>query len=174
MRNSLKIGSKVSFLHSTGRGVIKEILNQKYLVEDEFGFDNWHSAEELVPLMQVSDKELFASTSNKEGESPKKDKLFSKPPKEEWKIDLHLENLLDSHREMTNHEIVTLQLRYFKNFLQKARNARIPQFIVVHGKGTGKLKSEIQNLVRDIKGAEMFDADYMQGASIIEQKYNIR
>ena len=56
----------------------------------------------------------------------------------------------------------------------KARNARIPQFIVVHGKGTGKLKSEIQNLVRDIKGAEMFDADYMQRASIIEQKYNIR
>ena len=174
MENILKIGDKVSFLHATGRGVVKEILNLEYRVEDEFGFDNWHRAEELVPLMQVSDKELFASLSNKEGESQKKDKLFSKPPQEEWKIDLHLENLVDSHRDMTNHEIVTLQLRHFKSYLQKVRNARIHQFIVVHGKGTGKLKSEIQDLVRDINGAEMFDADYMQGASVIEQKYNIR
>jgi len=174
MRNSLKIGNKVSFLHSTGRGVIKEILDQNYRVEDEFGFDNWHLAEELVPLMQISDKELFASISDKEGEMPKKDKLFSKVPKEEWKIDLHLENLVDSQGDMTNHEIVTLQLRHFKIFLQKVREARIQQFIVVHGKGTGKLKSEIQDLVSDINGAEMFDADYMQGASIIEQKYNIR
>ncbi len=175
----LKIGDKVSFLQSTGNGTITAVENSKYCVKDEFGFENWHSNEEIVPLMVVSEEKLFATPVQKKIHSiPSKPvKLKAQTSIEKWKIDLHIENLIDSHNRMSNHEILTLQLKSFKSFLQNSRSDRATQILVVHGVGTGRLKSELKEIVKGINGAEMFDADYLgygKGASIIEQKYNIR
>lgn len=179
MRIPLKIGSKVSFLGETGQGIVIELDGNQVCVEDEHGFETWYSRELLVPLMEIPDEKIFAKKDHLLKHNPIKKTVTPGQIKgeSEWKIDLHMENLVDSHKGMTNHEIVTLQLNHFKHFLQNAENAKISRMIVVHGQGTGKLKSEIKAVVNGIKGAEMFDAEYTkygQGASIIERRYNWR
>lgn len=176
MRSRLTLGSKVSFLKDTGSGIILAIQDGEYLVEDEHGFENWHDLSDLVPTMIVTDEKLFANNNSiqKNIEDIPLNTTTVVNAEKEWRIDLHLENLLDNSKGMTNHEIVTLQLLHFKGFLKKAEQARAGRLTVVHGVGKGKLKGEIQQIVRGINGAEMFDADYHQGSSIIERKYNVR
>lgn len=177
MESHLKVGSEVSFLTETGKGKILEIAANKVKVEDEFGFEKWYSKQDLVPVMQLkSDQIEDISIHYKESSSTtKKSKSIEKS--KEWVIDLHLENLVDSNKGMSNHEIVLLQLKHFKNFLQEAEKAKVAKILVIHGQGTGKLKSEIKQIVDGIKGAEMYDANYLvkgPGASYIERKFNWR
>jgi dsDNA-specific endonuclease/ATPase MutS2 len=175
-----KIGDKVRFLHEVGSGKILEINVKTVILEDENGFEMEYPLTYIVPAMTASEKELFdkAESQSKINISINKTLFSSKRKGEkEWKIDLHMENLVDSHQNMSNHEILTLQLNHLRKFINTAEEAKISRMIIVHGLGTGKLKSEIVQLVRSINGAEFFDADYSeygQGASILERKYNIR
>ncbi|MFA7272992.1 MAG: hypothetical protein WC044_03950 [Crocinitomicaceae bacterium] len=176
----LKTGSKVRFLHEVGSGIILKINDKTAVLLDENGFEMEYPIHLLVPQMSASEDELLKAVSNQgKINIPLKKDLFTKKRKgeQEWKVDLHMENLTDTHRNMTNHEIVTFQLNHFKAFLKTAENAKIGRLIVVHGVGSGKLKEEIKLLINGINGAEIFDADYTEygmGASIIERKYNIR
>jgi dsDNA-specific endonuclease/ATPase MutS2 len=179
MANRLKVGDKVSFLSETGHGTILEIQNNQAKVEDESGFLYWYTIDDLVAFMSVTDQNLFETKFEKFEDIPKprsKENNIQEQT-EEWKIDLHMENLVDYHGLMTNHEIVLTQLSHFNKFLKEAEKARINKMIVIHGVGSGKLKAEIKSIVQGIKGAEMYDADYQKngaGASIIERKYNVR
>lgn len=179
MSTPLMIGSKVSFLKDIGQGTILKIENDQFLIRDENGFENWYNQDEIVPRMQVSDEKLLADNAihKRMGEKHPAIKPKFKKKIVESKIDLHMENLVSSHKGMTNHEILLIQLSHFKQFLQRTELDKVSRIVVVHGLGTGKLKAEIQTIIKDIKGAEMFDADYLtygQGASIIERRYNIR
>ncbi len=177
MANQLVVGSKVSFLSETGHGIILEIQKLQVRVQDESGFEYWYAKEELVPYMAVSEKELFQSKHDKAEDLLELTPKPSLAKTEEWKIDLHMENLVDSHGHMSNHEIVLTQLKHFNQFLERAEKAKVRKMLIVHGQGTGKLKAEIRLIVNGIKGAQMFDADYLKnglGASIIERRYNVR
>lgn len=175
-----KIGDHIRFLNEVGSGIVLEIKSSTVIVEDENGFEMEYPKSLLVPIMSASEDELL----NKVGDQSKINISIKKPlftPKKkgesEWKIDLHMENLVDSHKNLTNHEIVTIQLNHLKKFIKTAETARIGRMVVVHGVGSGKLKSEIVQIINGINGAEIYDADYSeygQGASIIERKYNIR
>lgn len=170
------IGNKVSLLHETGQGIIRQIAGDRVLVEDEMGFENWYAKNEIVPIMSVSDDDLFSQTDillKKSEQALSKSKAEFKNDAE-WTIDLHMENLTESHNGMSNYEILQIQLAHFNRFLKKAEEAKIGRLIVVHGRGTGKLKSEIKLIVNALKGTEIYDADLSRGASIIERKYNWR
>ncbi len=179
MSTHLKLGDKVSFLNEVGRGVIIEAKDGRFLVEDEHGFENWYFPQNLVPVMNVSDHQLIGKSElhSKNRLTSESSPSIQKKGVVERKIDLHMENLVESQNGMTNHDILLTQIRHFKQFLARTEKEKIGRLIVVHGQGTGKLKAELRDIVRDIKGAEMFDADYLsygQGASVIERKYNVR
>ncbi len=176
----LKIGDKVRFLHEVGSGIVLKINGKTSLIEDEHGFEINYPTHLLVPKMEVNDSVLLSKVLGQDkiaNKAVKSKSVTKKKGELEWKIDLHMENLTDSHQNMSNHEIVTYQLEKLKAFLKNAENAKIGRLIVVHGVGTGKLKEEIKMLVQGMNGTEMFDADYMKygrGASIIDRRYNIR
>jgi DNA polymerase II large subunit len=175
-----KIGDHVRFLHDVGSGIVLEVKSSTIILEDENGFEMEYPTSHLVPSMNVSDDELLGKIENQSKINISINKPLITPKRKgekEWKIDLHMENLVDSHRNMTNHEIVTIQLNHFKMFLIKAEQAKIGRMLIIHGVGTGKLKGEIIQFVNGMDGTEIFDAnfsEYGRGASIIERKYNIR
>lgn len=78
-----------------------------------------------------------------------------------YEADLHIEELIDDTSGMSNGEIITYQLRHFEKCLDEARQRRIKKFIVIHGIGKGKLKGEIQFLLKQEK-IEHFDASYQR------------
>jgi hypothetical protein len=82
----------------------------------------------------------------KEFKQPQKTSVAKQRIKDLTKeIDLHIEELVDSHSGLTNHEILSIQLERFEKELQYCISNGIKKLIVIHGVGNGKLKSEISS-----------------------------
>ena len=88
-----------------------------YVTEDELR-DNF--SDELVQLYGVNDA------------------------KERVVLDLHIENLIDSHNGMSNSAILKIQMTHFKSFLNKSINKKQRKIVVIHGVGEGVLRHEIR------------------------------
>lgn len=63
-------------------------------------------------------------------------------------IDLHIQKITDHFKGLTNFEIVTLQLNELKKWMHIAIQHKMPNLIVIHGVGTGKLKDEIHEFLK--------------------------
>jgi len=57
---------------------------------------------------------------------------------------LHIEELIDSHRGMTNTQILAVQMTNFQRELNVAIRNRLRKVIVIHGVGEGVLRAEIR------------------------------
>ena len=75
-------------------------------------------------------------------------------------IDLHAEKLTDDWRNLSNYEILSLQLRTFEKYYELALSHMQPSLTVVHGLGTGKLRDEIHELLRLRKEVKSFVNQY--------------
>lgn len=75
-------------------------------------------------------------------------------------VDLHIEKIADDYRNMSNFEIVTLQLKEFEKWYDLAIAHRMPNLIVIHGVGKGKLKEEIHDLLKVRKEVKTFINQY--------------
>jgi hypothetical protein len=75
-------------------------------------------------------------------------------------IDLHIENLIDRHQGMTNAEIITIQLNTFKYSLEDAIVHRLEKLTVIHGIGTGRLRQEIFEILKQIPAVRSFKNEH--------------
>ena len=75
-------------------------------------------------------------------------------------IDLHIEKLSDDWRHHSNFEILTLQLKTFEKYYDLAVLHLQPSLIVIHGIGSGKLRNEIHELLRQKKEVKSFVNQY--------------
>ena len=74
--------------------------------------------------------------------------------------DLHIEKLSDNWKQLSNFEILTLQLKEFEKWYELAIAHRLPNFIVIHGVGTGKLRDEIHDILKTKKEVKTFVNQY--------------
>jgi hypothetical protein len=82
-------------------------------------------------------------------------------------VDLHIEVLMKEVRGLSNHEILNIQLGHFLACLESGIRSGYRELIFIHGTGSGKLKAEILERLREYKGVEAEDApmkDYGVGA----------
>ncbi len=156
-----KIASKVTFLDEVGLYTITKILSEdSFVVEDEHGFDrNCHISE--ISLFEENafdgvEIETFENREVKVNPFAKKRKVEKKIPT----IDLHMENLLDSHRHMANHEIVLFQLDRCKREIDKHIEKGTSQLVIIHGVGKGRLKEEVRYLLNSYPNIEYMDEHY--------------
>lgn len=75
-------------------------------------------------------------------------------------IDLHAEKLTDDWRNLSNYEILGLQLKTFEKYYDLALAHMQPSLTVVHGLGTGRLRDEIHELLRLRKEVKSFVNQY--------------
>ncbi|HRG52077.1 MAG TPA: DUF2027 domain-containing protein [Bacteroidia bacterium] len=81
-------------------------------------------------------------------------------PLKEMEIDLHIEELLDDYSNMSNAEIIQVQLRHFQNALDKATNEHLKKLIVIHGVGNGRLKQEVRLILAGYSNLKYYDGSY--------------
>ena len=183
--SSFKINEKVGFLLETGGGIIKRIDEKGFLlVEDETGFERLFRSNELVKIYsseyhlpedriaQINEDDTISTVRHT---SHKETQTGSKKPIDIWEIDLHIESLIDSNRGMSNSEILTIQMKEFKNFYKRARERHIRKLIVIHGVGEGVLKDDVRLFLSTKDGVEYYDAnynDYGKGATAVKIRYN--
>lgn len=80
----------------------------------------------------------------------------------EKEIDLHIEELVEDVAGLSSHEMLSIQLERVEKELDKALNAGMKKLIFIHGVGNGRLKMEIQKILKSTKGVTFQDASYKE------------
>ncbi len=77
-----------------------------------------------------------------------------------YEIDLHIEELVQHTKGLSNFEMLTIQLEAFEDALDEAIRNHQQSLVVIHGVGKGKLKEEIHTILRSISEVEFFQHDW--------------
>jgi len=175
-----KEGQRVGFLYEKGYGTVRAIRGNHATVEDEDGFDRLMLVNELVFIHseKYANEDMVFS---KEGGEPEmtyrilQERTGQKKPLTVWEVDLHIEEIMESHTGLSNTEILLKQMGEFKSMFKKGKKEGIHKLIVIHGVGEGVLKNEIRTYLSQQDQIEVYDADfseYGKGATAIEYHPN--
>lgn len=180
---SLKVGDKIVFMNESGGGIIKSINHiGKYIVEDENGFDKSYFTNEIAQVFNEDYKIDESNVNHNKDEASisaktvivKSERTGSRKQIDIWEIDLHIEELVESHRNLSNFEIMKIQMGELKSILNNARAKRVRKLVIIHGVGEGVLKSEVRSFLHEQTGLNFYDADfreYGKGATAVELFY---
>ncbi|HLP54359.1 MAG TPA: Smr/MutS family protein [Fluviicola sp.] len=169
------VGQRVGYLYEKGYGIIRSISGQYAMVEDEDGFERKLSLSELVFIhSELYDKNVVIEKDTAEQEVNYRvlqEKTGQRKPLTVWEVDLHIEEILESHQGLSNTEIMLKQMSEFRSMFKKAKREGIHKLIVIHGVGEGVLKNEIRTWLSQQDQVEVYDADfseYGKGATAVE------
>ena len=176
---NLKTGDKVRFLHEKGEGIIKKVISaHKVVVELTEGLDIEVSLKEIVAIPPVSLLDIPATSKDETVRDcfiPRNDgkslniqhsKAHSST---ELEIDLHIENITEHPYNLSNSQMLSLQLDYFQDTLEKAVKGHVKKLVFIHGVGNGVLRNSIRTLLKRYEGLEFSDASYKKyGAGATE------
>jgi len=174
----LSVGDEVMFMSDNSKGIIRSIIsNDQYEVEIDKDFCiPVHRIEiEKIKInkININDKDLkqkLKNSCNKESVNNSKPHKELESPSSHHELDLHIEKLTNSWNDLSNFEIVSIQLDYFQKRLFEALKDNEPSFVVIHGIGRGVLKDEIQKFLLQFPNISMKPANsqnYGMGASEI-------
>jgi hypothetical protein len=86
-------------------------------------------------------------------------------------VDLHIEQLIDNYKSLTNTEILDIQMTRFRSELENAIQKRMGKIVFIHGVGNGKLKHDIRRaLDTEYKKLRYQDASFKEygfGATMV-------
>ncbi len=163
-----KIGDTVAVLDDVIKGIITSIENHTISVKSNDGMIYRFQKSELVKIeKEQSELSKYIDINNKLlrdklKSTPKKKPLFKKAKKEIiMEVDLHIEKLVKSTRNMDNFDILTKQIDTAKAKIEYCIKKRIPKLILIHGVGEGVLKTELQNLLAKYP-VNYYDASYQK------------
>jgi len=163
-----EIGSKVALVDDVLKGIITAIHDEMIDIQDDEGMIYRFHQNELM-LDQVDQGELskFSDINHpllkqKTAENSRKKSLFKKEKNEVvFEVDLHINKLINSTRNLDNFDILTLQLNTAKRKLKYAISNRISKVVFIHGVGEGVLKTELQYLLRKYP-VDFYDASFQK------------
>lgn len=167
---TFKVGDEVEVLDETISGKIVRVENNTAIISTTEGFELEFLVKELV-LKQRGNLEpnIFSKTTLNEAVSQKetkKIKVQKVKPKERFQptmeVDLHIHQLINSSKGMSNHDMLTLQLNTAKRQLEFAMRKRIQKIVFIHGVGEGVLKLELEYLFKHYDNVKFYDANYQK------------
>lgn len=185
-------GDRVSFLNEVGGGVVLRALSHnRALVRTDDGFELEYPMAYLVPRLdgqghleyKVSDHQAGLVAANDRLEEKRKrdrnrplaerqgGKRALRPEEGVMEVDLHLHELVDNERGMSDGEKLQLQISYFERMLTTAIRERKRKLIVIHGVGEGVLREEVRKVLQYYEHLRFDDADprrYGHGATAVE------
>lgn len=159
---------------------VKFYKEKAYTVNDFFNEDSLMISliADSVLLNQVnklSEKDLRKVVQEKEAKEPKVEYASSKEKENILvEVDLHIHELLDDFRGLSNSEILEVQMDHFKSKLEEVQKAKMKKVVFIHGVGAGTLKLELRKeLERKSKILIFQDAsfkEYGYGATLVKFK----
>ena len=172
---SFNIGDWVEVLDDDISGTVKGFESDgRISIETEDGFELTFLPNELVghfdEAIEVDRSALQdviveeTSSNSKKRKSTKRQKSI--PPME---VDLHIHHLTNSTKNMTNFEMLNLQLDTARSQLEFAIRKRIQKVVFIHGVGQGVLKAELETLLSRYNNVNFYEASFSEyGAGATE------
>lgn len=176
------IGDKVSVINDVISGQVIKLNGNHVVIEDEEGFQRSYKENQLVHQKKYRDYSLDdyhtehqilqKLTLLKGGQK----QLLSQVKKTNYKqelleIDLHIECLVDDYFHLTNFEIMQIQMRSCRMFVEKSVQLKANKVVLIHGKGEGVLRHEIYNYLDRLENRSHIHIDYGDaiGTSMVEE-----
>lgn len=155
MKN-FNIGDKVQFIDGNVKGTILQLTSYKALIKDEDGFEEEVLISNLCLQANSEDYNLnndnvLVAIERKEFLHEEKKRSKANIKRTVLEVDLHIHLLTSSTRNMSNHDMVLLQLKTCKNAILNCDKTRYNKIVLIHGVGSGKLRTEIENELRRLK-----------------------
>jgi len=150
-------GDKVRFKDAAGSAVVLRMEGDLVYVEDSFGFEHAYQTHELIPHQHLE----VGHVSIKD-EKPK----TSQPPAQQVDrliIDLHSHELIESTAGWTKYDILNYQLDKARQTVSEARRRKVAKVLIIHGKGSGRLKDEVHHMLSRLGGLNYYFADFADG-----------
>tara|TARA_B100001758_G_scaffold247942_1_gene268829 strand:+ start:37495 stop:38001 length:507 start_codon:yes stop_codon:yes gene_type:complete len=148
------VGDKVLFKKERLCGKIIKIHSlYKAAVLTEDGFEINVSLNNLVRIEQGTDKiASYGKVSNvKDFNYTRFKSVKSQKKASILRVDLHIELLTTDYHNMSNIEIVQLQLDVCEKNIHKALHSNFTSLQIIHGIGEGTLRKEVHNILREYK-----------------------
>lgn len=143
--NELWIGDEVVLLKSNRKGFFQGFKNGKIRVKVN-GSIIRTSIDNIALAPPASDNVLLDElTEETHKNSPS---LIQQQQSFNPSIDLHMDKLQPSKQYDLPVAIIEFQIRKLKEFMEKAIHLKCPKVTIIHGKGTGALKMETENLIQ--------------------------
>lgn len=152
-----KKGDKIRLIDDNLKGVVKKVVGSQILIEDEFGFEQTFHASELIldQTLEIDKVEIKKETSPKiPKQKTRKTDLIE--------VDLHIGQLVDFPQNLTNYEMLQIQLRKVEETIEEAKVQQISRIVFIHGHGSGKLKQELDLLLQSYTKLEFYDASFQK------------
>ncbi|BAV94559.1 Smr/MutS family protein [Ichthyobacterium seriolicida] len=146
---NLKIGDKVSVIDDDLDGIIVSIVDDNISFVSDDGMQFECLVNELVLCEDltkhcVDTKKYFSSKDFEVRDKPN----FKKSRSKLIEIDLHIETTAGKYVNLSNSEIIRLQISLARERLDEAIELDIEQVVFIHGVGNGTLKCELSKLFR--------------------------
>ncbi len=150
-------GEIVKFKDAGGSAKVISHLGTVVTVEDSFGFEHEYDEQELLPskTLEVGRVERKDVRRKKTGVAAQQVDRLS--------IDLHSHELLDSTHGMTRYEILNKQIDAAFATVKEAQRRKVPKVLIIHGKGSGRLKDDIHQMLERMGGVSYYYADFSEG-----------
>lgn len=78
-----------------------------------------------------------------------------------YELDLHIEQLTNDYSNLSNAEIISIQLNTLQRYLSLAIMHRQERMIVIHGLGKGRLKEEVHKILKQIPEIKSFKNEWI-------------
>ncbi|NER14182.1 DNA mismatch repair protein MutS [Leptobacterium flavescens] len=162
-----KAGDIVETIDDSLRGKIVSLKDKTAIILLEDGFEMEVLQNELIriddpSILNISNFEAAQAANEKE--STKKKKQPKVKPKErsaaKMEVDLHIHQLTPSSKNMSNFDMLNLQLETAKRQLDFAIRNRIQKVVFIHGVGEGVLRTELEYLFKKYERIDYYDADF--------------
>lgn len=163
MATNFKIGDIVETLDDNISGEIISIEGDEIKILSDDFFEMTFRSKELI---KKPSEDLPIENEDLQNVIQSELSTNKTPPKTTTKnqhtleVDLHIHELIDDARYLSNFEILNIQLKNAKNRLEWAMKKRIKSIVFIHGVGQGVLREELHTLFRRYDNLEYFDADY--------------
>jgi dsDNA-specific endonuclease/ATPase MutS2 len=163
MKNDLKIGDKAETIDDNIKGEVISISAEEIKLLTQDGFEMPFKPNELIKVptddIYIHSEELKQVLLQEL--KPKKNQVSKKTtPQQKLEVDLHIHELIDDARNLTNYQILNIQMHHAKKRLEWAMQKRLKSVVFIHGVGEGILRAELQTLFRRYEHLEYYDADY--------------
>lgn len=157
-------GDKVRFKDETGEGIVLAVSGNKVLVLLPQGIEVPVDANKLVKVIFDATQHMIVpphTAMSLKKDMPKgKRAQKAKRTREQYEIDLHIDELVDRSKGLSNGEMLTIQLNHFQFWIEKAIKDRAEKITFIHGVGEGVLKHEIRRMLAGYPGISFHDAPY--------------